>query len=250
MDVFGEYRSLLGRAPSSDVFAALIELYRQHGRLEDYIWRYVQDHLSRWPARIERRLSFEHVEKLRSRLRRMTARELSLYNGVFFDEDYQDLGDIIAVIKRMPHLTYLRAPYLSLKGEAEEPLRDFWRRCAALAQLRVLDMRYAGLDDDMLRLLETGSWPSLESLYLQHNPFGAEGLGYLIQSGVLRTLKVLDLRHVPIRLEGAQLLANQPDLAAVEALYLYREDVTVSGLNALENSKYLSPQLAAIFGAR
>lgn len=250
MDVFGEYRSILGRTPSGDVFAALLALNRQHAKLEAYIWQYIQDHLSRWPVDIERQLSFEGVAKLKSRLRRMTARQLSLYNSVLFDEALHDIEDLIAVLKRMPHLVYFRAPYLSHSGRSEEQLSDFWRRCAGLEHLRVLDLRYAGLDDQMMQCMPVGRWASLTSLFLQHNPFGAEGLDHLIQSGVLRTLKVLDLRHVPIQLEGAQLLANQPDLANLDELYLYREDVTLFGLDALEGSTYLSPQLAALFGAK
>lgn len=108
-----------------------------------------------------------------------------------------------------------------------------------LANLRSLDLRYTGANDEALVQLfgERGD-VGLEVVQLQCNRIGARGLAALLGSGCARTLRHLDLRDNPLDRAGAELLAAAP-LAQLDTLLLHQRDLGPGGAERLAASPHL-----------
>jgi uncharacterized protein (TIGR02996 family) len=102
-----------------------------------------------------------------------------------------------------------------------------------LANLRGLDLRYAGVDDDALVQLFGGRIEvGLEVVHLQSNRIGARGLAALLASPCARTLRHLDLRDNPLGLAGAQVLAAA-ELVQLDTLLLHQHELGPGGAELL-----------------
>lgn len=118
-----------------------------------------------------------------------------------------------------------------------------------LANLRSLDLRYAGVGDEALVQLFGGRTDvGLEVVQLQCNRIGARGLAALL-GGCARTLRHLDLRDNPLELAGAELLAAAP-LAWLDTLLLHQRDLGPSGAERLAASPHLSLALRRHWAGR
>lgn len=119
-----------------------------------------------------------------------------------------------------------------------------------LANLRSLDLRYVGANDDALVQLFGGrSDVGLEVLHLQTNRIGARGLAALLGSSCAGTLRHLDLRDNPLDLAGAELLAAAP-LARIDTLLLHQRDLGPGGVERLAASPHLSLALRRHWAGR
>lgn len=118
-----------------------------------------------------------------------------------------------------------------------------------LANLRSLDLRYAGVGDEALVQLFGGRTDvGLEVVQLQCNRIGARGLAALL-GGCARTLRHLDLRDNPLELAGAEQLAAAP-LARLDTLLLHQRDLGPSGAERLAASPHLSLALRRHWAGR
>jgi uncharacterized protein (TIGR02996 family) len=114
--------------------------------------------------------------------------------------------------------------------------------------LRELDLRYAGLTDDDLRLLaRIDALAGLRTLHLQHNRIGAAGVGALAGAAWLRGLEYLDLRYNPIGPAGAAQLGGSPDVGQLRTLLLDADEIEAAGMDALAGSTSLGRDLVRLW---
>lgn len=246
MQNIGEYRSLLARKPSSEVFDELIALVKNDPHANDALFSYLSAHLTRWPEALQRVLPDD--DRLRVLARQpcpiaTLCNTLSLRDLGLSDEDVQAVASStdLSMIRRVD------LAYNKITADGVQSLCD----ATHLRDVEALDLRYNNIGDRGVTALSSSSlMSSLKELYLQSNMISFNGVAELFSSDRMSSLTTLDLRYNLIGEEGARAISRSPYTRNLSRLYLYLDDVSKEGCEAIARSQSLRPHLSRVFSAR
>jgi hypothetical protein len=270
MSDFGDIRSLLAQPPGEDTFSVLCWMLGGEDTLvEEHVLVYVEEHLRRWPAGIERQIPMHWLDALE--YASWAHPGLRFCNAFKFEDHSHHLVEDVQRAFQNPALANIKHVDLGSHWEARELLQAIGEDTCHIrpesltvryinlpvdeleaisqhpnfANLRVLDLRYTGLRDEQLMMLANSpTLRSLEELKLQGNRFTSEGIEALARSPILANVNTLDLRLNGVGAEGARALAESKYLGRLRWLDLHRRDVGGSrGAKALAESHNLDPNI-------
>lgn len=203
-DDFGELRSLIQAAPSSQVWARLCELLASwpEPQRREAAMPYVQDHL--------RRIGWAQFDATAPQewLHQLNRGEL---DGVLLELPVK--VELLGGLDVFQAQHWSRGPWsrlrsLSLRHTAREPAVISALGQASWPALESLDLRACQLDDEAMEALSRWRLPSIKSLEVGFNQFSHRGLEALCSSEWWPQLEELSLGHASLSSHTMQLLVD------------------------------------------